>query len=176
VSAHWVAPRPTAADRLMFGTGAGGRLVAFLSRRAPGQVVGGALASEGSVRGAELRTLTRQAMADPEQRRLILEVALTANTAGEREAGWRNDVANFARIGSIDLDLDLSLGRVRCPVLLVHGDADTDASVDYSRSAHAELPDSTIVVMEHGTHLAFYAHPQAHEVQEQAHKWLSDRT
>jgi hypothetical protein len=47
----------------------------------------------------------------------------TTNIAGPRQAGWRNDVANFARIGSLDL------GRVRCPVLLVHGDADTDAPI-----------------------------------------------
>jgi hypothetical protein len=71
----------------MTGPDSGSRRAAFLSRRAPEQVVGGALSSEGSVRGAELRTLTRQAMADPEQRRLILEVALTVNTAGERKAG-----------------------------------------------------------------------------------------
>lgn len=50
--------------------------------------------------------------------------------------------------------------------------ADTDASVEYSRSAHAELPNSTLIVMEQGTHLAFYAHPEASDVQEQARRWL----
>jgi pimeloyl-ACP methyl ester carboxylesterase len=167
LSSHWVAPKPAAADRFMFGTAAGGRLVAFLTRRAPEQVVQGALEGEGSVRGAELRTLTKQVMADPQQRRLVLEIAATTNIAGHRQAGWRNDVANFARIGSLDLD------RVQCPVLLVHGDADTDAPIGYSRSAQAELPDSTLVVVERGTHLAFYADPEAPAVQEQARSWFS---
>lgn len=170
VSSRWVAPKPTMPDRFMFGTGAGERLIAFLSRHAPRQVIEAALASEGSLRGEELRALIVQVMADPEQRRLILEVATTVNTAGARGAGWKNDVANFARIDSLDLD------RVQCPVLLVHGAADTDAPVEYSRSAHAELPDSTLVVMEGGTHLCFYAHPEAPEVQEQARRWFSDHT
>jgi pimeloyl-ACP methyl ester carboxylesterase len=73
LSAHWTAPKPAAADRFMFGTAVGGRLVAFLARRAPEQVVQGALEGEGSVRGAELRALTKQVMADPQQRRLVLE-------------------------------------------------------------------------------------------------------
>jgi pimeloyl-ACP methyl ester carboxylesterase len=145
-------------------------VLAILSRRAPEQVVKGVLEGEGSIRGEELRTLTKQVMADPQQRRLILEIASTVNIAGKRQAGWRNDVANYARIESLDLD------RVRCPVLLVHGDADTDATPEYSRFAHAELPDSTLVVMERGTHLAFYAHRQATEVQRQARRWFSNRT
>jgi pimeloyl-ACP methyl ester carboxylesterase len=170
VSSRWVAPKPALPQRFMFGTAAGERLVNLLARWAPERVVEGALSGEGSVRGAELRTLTEQVMARPAQRRLVLEVAATVNTAGKRQAGWRNDVANFARIDSLDLD------RVQCPVLLVHGDADTDASITYSRSAHAELPDSTLIVMERGTHLAFYAHPEASETQERARRWFSEST
>jgi pimeloyl-ACP methyl ester carboxylesterase len=169
LSSRYVTPRPTAAERLLFGTAVGGQLIALLSRWAPQQVVQGALEGEGSLRGAELGTLTKQVMADPLQRRLVLEVAVTVNTSGKRKAGWRNDVANFARIDSLDLD------RVQCPVLLVHGEADTDVLVEHSRSAHAGLPDSTLVVLERGTHLAFYAHPRATEVQEQARRWLSGR-
>ncbi len=168
VSSRWVAPKPAAAERFLFGTATGNRLIAFLARRAPRQVVWAALAGEGSIRGEQLRTLTRQAMADPPQRRLILDIATTVNKAGERRAGWQNDVANFAHIDSLDLD------RVRCPVLLVHGDADTDAPITDSRFAHAELADSRLVVMESGTHLAFYAHPDAPNVQEQARRWLFD--
>jgi hypothetical protein len=51
--------------------------------------------------------------------------------------------------------------------------ADTDAVIDYSCTAHSALPDSTLVVLERGTHLAFYAHPKAREVQEQARKWFT---
>ena len=131
-------------------------------------MVEGALSGEGSIRADELKTLTAGVLAEPEQRSAVLAFSTTTGTNGPRKAGWENDVANFARIDSLDLD------RVQCPVLLVHGDADTDASIEYSHSAHAELPDSTLVVMEHGTHLAFYAHPEASDIQEQARRWLSD--
>lgn len=167
LSARWVAPKPPVAERFMFGTAPGARLIAFLSRRAPEQVVQGALSGEGSLRGEALRTLTAQAMADPQQRQLVLDFAATVNTSGRRRAGWENDIANFARIDSLDL------ARVQCPVLLVHGDADTDALPEFSLRAHDELPDSTLVIMEAGTHLAFYAHSDAPDVQEQARTWLT---
>jgi pimeloyl-ACP methyl ester carboxylesterase len=169
VSSRWVAPKPTPAQWFVSGTPVGERLIAFMSKWAPARVVKEALSGEGSVRGEELRILTQRVLADPEQRQLVLEIALTVNTAGKRRAGWQNDVTNFARIDSLDL------GRVQCPVLLVHGDADTDASIEYSRSAHAELPNSTLIVMDQGTHLAFYAHPEASDVQEQARRWLQSR-
>jgi pimeloyl-ACP methyl ester carboxylesterase len=66
--------------------------------------------------------------------------------------------------------------RVRCPVLLIQGDVDTDVVPEYSHTAHKILPDSTLVIMERGTHLAFYAHPQASDVQEQARGWLGEHS
>jgi pimeloyl-ACP methyl ester carboxylesterase len=45
VSSRYVAPRPTAADRFMFGTRAGQWLIGFLARRAPGQLIESALAT-----------------------------------------------------------------------------------------------------------------------------------
>jgi pimeloyl-ACP methyl ester carboxylesterase len=170
VSFRWVAPKPSAAESFMFGTTIGERLIVFLTKRAPGRVVAEALEGEGSLRGEELRKLADQVGADPQQRRLVIEIARTVSTAGKRQAGCRNDVANFARIDSLGLD------RVRCPVLLVHGDADTDASIEHSRFAHAEIRDSQLIVMKRGTHLSFYAHPQAPDVQEQARRWLSITT
>ena len=167
VSSRYVAPAPTATDRFMFGTRAGQWLLGFLARRAPGQVVEGALASEGSLRGEELKTAAAAAMADPEQRAAILALAITTGWRGPRKAGWDNDLANYAAIGSLEL------GRVRCPVLLIHGEADTDVPVGHSQAAHSALPDATIVVMERGTHLAFYAHPDARAVQDQARKWFT---
>jgi pimeloyl-ACP methyl ester carboxylesterase len=169
VSSRYVAPGPTAADRFMFGTRAGQWLIGFLARRAPGLLIESALASEGSIRGEELKTAAAGVMADPEQRAAVLALSATAGWYGSRKAGWDNDLANYGAIDSLELD------HVHCPVLLVHGDADTDATIDYSYAAHSALPDSALVVMERGTHLAFYAHPEARDVQEQARKWFTTR-
>jgi pimeloyl-ACP methyl ester carboxylesterase len=106
-------------------------------------------------------------MADPGQRDAVLAAAKTMSWTGPRKAGWDNDVTNYAAISSLELD------RVRCPVLLIHGDADTDAIPEFSYMAHDALPDSTLAIMERGTHLAFYAHPEARDVQEQARTWFA---
>lgn len=168
LSSRWVAPAPSLSQRFLFGTNAGQWLIRFLARRAPGQVIEGALAGEGSLRGDELKPLTAGVIADPEQRGAVLAVSATTGWNGPRKAGWDNDVANYGAIDSLDLD------RVRCPVLLIHGDADTDVVPEFSYTAHNALPDSTLVIMRRGTHLAFYAHPQSPHVQEQTRRWLSD--
>ncbi|HEY2266771.1 MAG TPA: alpha/beta hydrolase [Streptosporangiaceae bacterium] len=167
VSARCEEPAPSMPERLMFETRAGQWLLRFLARRSPAQVVGEALAGEGSVRGDELKTLTAGVLADPEQRAAVLAFSTTVGRIGSRKAGWENDLRNFAAIGSLELD------RVRCPVLLIHGDADTDVTIDYSYLAHQALPESRLIVMNRGTHLAFYAHPEAADVQEETRAFLA---
>ncbi|OKL56777.1 hypothetical protein UA08_07811 [Talaromyces atroroseus] len=167
-SSPWIAPKTPILEKIMFGTKIGDRLIKYLTSHSPEHVIEGALEGEGSLRGDELHLLTEQVMADPAQRQLVLEIATTVNTGGRRKDGWQNDVENFAAIKSLGLE------QIQCPVLLVHGDADTDAVLSYSETAHARLPLSSLVVMPRGTHLSFYAHPQAREVQEMAKKWFFD--
>ncbi|KAF2161325.1 hypothetical protein M409DRAFT_28362 [Zasmidium cellare ATCC 36951] len=168
VSKAWIAPKTPLAERVMFGTKFGAKVVDFMSAKVPEHVVQGALEGEGSLRGEELETLAKQVMEDPAQRQVVLEMASTVNVGGPRKEGWLNDVKNFAAIKSLGLE------QVQCPVLLVHGDADTDAVPSYSEDAHARLPLSILVMMPRGTHLCFYAHPQAREVQAQATKFFWD--
>ncbi|KAN0114405.1 alpha/beta hydrolase fold protein [Hyaloscypha variabilis] len=167
-SSSWIAPKTHITERIVFGTKLGERMIKFISSHWPKHVVEAALEGEGSLRGNELHVLAEQVMADPAQSQLVLEMALTVNVGGPRKEGWENDVKNFASIKSLGLE------QVQCPVLLIHGDADTDALPNYSESAHARLPLSELVIMPRGTHLSFYAHPQAHEVQEKAKKWFLD--
>jgi pimeloyl-ACP methyl ester carboxylesterase len=167
-SAAWVAPQTRIMDRIMFGTKLGERIVKLAASHRPAHVIEAALESEGSLSKEEVHVLAEQVNADPAQNQLILEIALTMNIGGERKAGWDNDVKNFAAIESLGLE------KIECPVLLVHGDADTDAIPRYSEAAHEVLRHSELVLMHRGTHLSFYAHPQASEVQEKAKKWLLD--
>ncbi|KUJ17533.1 alpha/beta hydrolase fold protein [Mollisia scopiformis] len=168
VSSAWIAPKTPILDRIMFGTKLGNRIIKYISSHSPEHLIEEALKGEGSLRGSELHSLAEQVIADPAQRQLVLEVALTVNVGGARKAGWLNDVENFAAIK------DLGLEKIQCPVLLVHGDADTDALPRYSEEAHRRLERSELVVMERGTHLSFYAHPEASEVQESAKRWFLD--
>lgn len=168
VSSAWIAPKTHIIERIMFGTKLGDRIIKFMSSHSPEHVIEAALQGEGSLRGDELHVLAEQVMADAAQRQLVLEMALTVNVGGRRKEGWQNDVENFASIKSLGLE------QIQCPVLLIHGDADTDALLSYSESAHARLPLSSLMVMPRGTHLSFYAHPQARDVQDKAKKWFLD--
>lgn len=166
VSGRWVAPKAGVAERIVFGTRFGERMVRYLVEHYPRHVVETALENEGSLRGGELDELVEQVMSVPAQRKLVLDVALTMNVGGKRKEGWDNDVRNFAAIESLGLE------EIQCPVLLVHGDADTDAVMKHSEIARERLPVSELVVMERGTHLCFYAHPNAREVQQKARSWF----
>ncbi len=168
VSSACIVPKTHIIERIMFGTKLGDRIIKFMSSHSPEHVIETALEGEGSLRGDELHLLVKQVMADPAQRQLVLEMALTVNVGGGRKEGWQNDVKNFASIKSLELE------QIQCPVLLIHGDADTDVLLSYSESAHARLPLSSLIVMPRGTHLSFYAHPQAHDVQDKAKKWFLD--
>jgi hypothetical protein len=46
-------------------------------------------------------------------------------------------------------------------------------TIDYSYSARSALLESWLIVMSRGTHLAFYAHPDAAAVQEEARIFLA---
>jgi hypothetical protein len=69
------------------------------------------------------------------------------------------DQVSYGAIDSLDVD------HVRCPVLLIHG----NATINYSYTAHSALADSTLSVMERGTHLARVLRASGgRDVQEQA--------
>jgi hypothetical protein len=76
-SSRWVAPTPSRSDAFLFETTTGTWTVRLLTRSARGQIVCGALAREGSVRGEELKDLTARVMADPEQQEAALALART---------------------------------------------------------------------------------------------------
>lgn len=168
LSSAWFAPKAHISERILLGTKLGDGLLRYLSGKSPRNVVASALKGEGSLRGDELDALVEQVMADDAQRQLVLEIALTVNVGGSRKQGWQNDAANFAAMKPLGLEL------IQCPVLLIHGDADTDAPPSYSESAHARLPRSELVMMLRGTHLSFYAHPEANSVQEKTRKFLEE--
>lgn len=166
VSASWVAPKAHISERFMFGTRLGEHIIKFIISRSPEHIAEAALEGEGTIAGEELRALIKHVVSDPPQLQLINDIAMTMNIGGERKLGWQNDVANFANIKTLELEL------VSCPVLLVHGDADSDALPVYSHYAHAVIPQSELIIMPGGTHLSFYAHQQARNVQGMAMRWF----
>ncbi|KAK6000006.1 hypothetical protein QM012_003994 [Aureobasidium pullulans] len=162
ISSSWVASKPHLSERIMFGTSIGEWLIKYMATHNPEHLVEEALKGEGSLRGKKLHAVIQHILAHPAQVKLIADTARTINIGGERKAGWQNDVKNYADIKTLELEC------VSCPVLLVHGDADSDVLPVYSQYAQARLPNSELIMMARGTHVSFYAHQEAEVVQERA--------
>lgn len=166
VSQRYLSPQPSFGDRVN-GTSPGKALARLAAKFAPGRLVRAALASEATLRGAELAAAVAAVAADRVQRAAVLAFATDRAHRGARIPGWYNDETNLAAIESLELE------RVSCPVLLVHGDADSDVPIEHSRSALALLSNARLLVAERGSHLALWAHPDAAKLQDQVRTFLA---
>ena len=154
-------------DRILFETSLGQSLFAYVVRRNPDHIIQSVLEHEGSLLEAEVKDLFKWVSSRPDQRSAVLDISLTVGRGGKRRAGFRNDMANYAKLGSLELD------RVRCPVLLVHGDADNDVPIRHSLEAHKSLANSELLTLARGTHVALYAHQDAEKAQQRVRAFFA---
>lgn len=168
LSSRWEKANYPLDSRFLFRSVLGNGLIRLFAHVALNRLIESALASEGAIRGLELKRFTADVLADETQRQFVLAITKTMSWAGRRRRGWNNDVTNYGQIDTLELE------KVRCPVLLIHGDADTDVLPKYSRIAHDKLPNSQLILLKGGTHLAFYAHPESYAVQAKAKKLVSE--
>jgi pimeloyl-ACP methyl ester carboxylesterase len=145
--------------------GLGHWLLHELAEHMPKTLVKSTLAEEGKLTKAETAALLDHVWNDLGARDFVLE--LSATISGRRTHGLKNDHARFP-------DLDLDLGAVAAPVLLVHGTADSDVPPEYSDHALAHLPEAQLVAVDKGTHLAVWTDPTAADVQSRIVTHLAD--
>ena len=155
-------------ERLLLGTRLGARILRVMARRTPKALVYAALKSSGSLRKSQLKAQAAAVSSDPDQRRFLLDMPQTVTQLDEREPGARNDDEQYEPIDSLQLD------RIACPCLVVVGTADTELPPEHSAFAAATIPAAELIVLELGTHLAFWAHPDAPAAQAQAVHLLLD--
>ncbi|WP_026303601.1 alpha/beta fold hydrolase [Jongsikchunia kroppenstedtii] len=167
LSKPFVEPRPGLADRLMFDTGAGRRMVRTLVKYRPGDIVAGALSSESSLRGDELKAAVAAVMSDPAARSFVLDMTPTAFRDRTRRRGYDNDLAQFEAFGSLEL------AQVTTPTLVVQGTADTDVTPDHSEHAVEEIPGAELLNIAGGSHFALFAHPDAAAAQRRVVDFLT---
>lgn len=162
VSQAYAMPPSDVVDRLMLTTSAGLWLLRVLAAHRPREFISGALSAEGSLTKAQLKQRVDEVLGDPVKRDFVLALGPTAAQDRPRQAGFRNDLDQFAAIGSLELD------TIVAPTLVIHGDLDTDVDPAHSRYAAASIPGAELLVLETGTHLALYTHPDAYAAQARA--------
>lgn len=166
VSGYYEPPKEDLETRLLYRTSFGHWLMRFMERHMPESTVRGALGEEGELTRAELKAQVDEVMGDPEQAAVPLALAEVMADFKHREAGFENDWKQFAEIHSLDLHW------IKCPTLVVVGDADADVDPAQSDRAAKEIRDAAELVIEKGTHLALFAHPDARAAQAKVVEFL----
>lgn len=154
------------AEKVLMGTGLGRRMLQLMAAHTPEKLVSATIAAEGHLSKEHVAERVAQIMADPEKESFTLELAVSANHSGPRKAGFDNDMDQFARIDSLELD------RITTPTLVVSGTADSDVDPEFSRFAAAQIAGSELVHLDAGTHLAFWVHPDSGPVRRRAAELL----
>jgi pimeloyl-ACP methyl ester carboxylesterase len=155
VSQRYPQPREKLEERLLMKTNAGNWLLRFLAVHAPKEIVTETLKAEGDLSKAELADLVADTFGDERKREFVLAMADVVGDYAHRGAGVENDWACFGEIESLELE------NVRAPSLVIHGTADSDVPPEHSNHAAAAIPGAERLVMNRGTHLCLFVHPDS---------------
>lgn len=166
VSGQYAPPNENLETRLMFRTGFGHWLMRFLTQHAPEATVKSTLGEEGELSRSELKAQVEEVIADPKQAAVPLALAGVVADFDNRAVGYDNDWEQFSAIDSLELE------KITAPTLVVVGDADADVDPDQSHAATKAIDGAKEHVIENGTHLALFAHPDAGEAQQEVVAFL----
>ncbi len=166
VSGRYAEPKETLETKLMFRTGFGHWLMRYMELHMPEATIKSTLGEEGDLSRAELKRQAAEVIGDVKQAAVPLALAEVVADFDNRVAGYENDWKQFAAIDSLELE------RISVPTLVVVGDADADVDPVQSSFAASTVPGAHSLVIEKGTHLALFAHPDAADAQAQVVKFL----
>ena len=169
VSQAYPEPKWKPEERLVMQTTAGNRLLRFLVDHAPRRTVSATLRAEGDLSGDELRTLVVQVFEDDRKLDVVRTMARVAGDYRNRRPGVENDWLQFGGIDSLELE------RIGTPTLVINGSADIDVPPVHSEYAAETIPGAERLIMDRGTHLCLFVHPEAHIAQAQAAATLGAR-
>jgi len=139
----------------LMSSGLGGFVLHTMAEHAPKSLIASTVKEEGKLSRTEAKELTEHIWDHEDKRDFVL--ALSATLSGRR-AGLKNDQRHFP-------DLDLPLGSVGAPTLLVHGTVDTDVPPEHSERALRAVAGAEIVRVDRGTHLCVWADPASQGIQ-----------
>ena len=139
----------------LMSSGFGGFVLHTMAEHAPKSLIASTVKEEGRLSRAQAKELTEHIWDHEDKRDFVL--ALSATLSG-RPAGLKNDHHRFP-------GLDLPLGSVGAPTLLVHGTVDTDVAPEHSERALQAIGGAQIVRVDKGTHLSVWTDPTSEGIQ-----------
>jgi len=162
VSQRYAEPKESFDERLLMKTGAGNWLLRFLAHHAPKSMVAQTLKAEGDLSKDELKGLVAETLGEERMLEVVLTMANVVGDYAHRNAGVENDWARFREIESLELE------NIKARTLVIGGTADSDVPPRHSAYAAATIPGAERLVMERGTHLCLFAHPDCAVAQARA--------
>lgn len=142
-------------------------LMGFFFKHCPASVVKSFLQTESTLEKHDLGKRVKQIVNDENKFALIDAMFKTMSARfDERRAGADNDVALGAMIDKLPLD------NIRCPTLIIHGDADNDVPPRDAEYAHEAIAGSELLWINKASHIGFWTADDAYKVQEYAVDWL----
>ena len=138
-------------------------LMDWLGRHFPGTVVSNLLKTESSLSPEALQERVSEVMHSPDKLAFVQAMMRTmSDRFQQRHEGVRNDLKQLAAISQLDLT------AIRCPTLILHGEADRDVLPEDARWAHGQIEGAELHWIPAGSHLAFWIAPDAAEAQAHA--------
>jgi Predicted hydrolases or acyltransferases (alpha/beta hydrolase superfamily) len=126
-------------------------------------VVSNLLKTESSLSLEALQERVSEVMHSPDKLAFVQAMMRTmSDRFQQRHEDVRNDLKQLAAISQLDLT------AIRCPTLILHGEADRDVLPEDARWAHGQIEGAELHWIPAGSHLAFWIAPDAAEAQAHA--------
>ena len=142
-------------------------LMGYFFKHFPASVVNSFLKTESTLEKHDLGKRVKEIVRDANKFALIDAMFRTmSDRFEERKAGAENDIAVGSAIDKMPLD------KIRCPTLIIHGDADNDVPPRDAEYAHEAITGAQLLWINKASHIGFWVADDAYKVQKYAVDWL----
>lgn len=138
----------------------------FFARHFPAAMVKNFLETESTLDKHEIAERVKHVANDPAKLAFIQVFTRMMSDYAPRKTGTLNDLDRLFAIDALPLD------KITCPVLIIHGDADSDVPPKHAEYAHKSIKGSKLRIMGRASHIGFWISDEAEIVQREAVQWL----
>ena len=157
-------------EKWMYLSTVGQWLTGFFFKHFPSTAIQEFLKTESLLDGHEIADRLKEILAD--ENKFAMMNALFRTMSG-RFSNRRDGADNDLNLGHLIDKLPLS--DITSPTLIIHGDADNDVPLRDAEYAHDAIKNSSLLLVNGGSHIGFWTAPDAYKVQKYLLDWLKEK-
>lgn len=158
VSQYFVPANAGPVAQALFLSGPGEKLISYFTKHYPKQSMQEFLRQESVLRPEQIDFQVEAALKDPLQVRLLLRFSRSMSEYPKRRAGVDNDLDGLSKLD------DLPVGKITCPVFIIHGTHDGDVLFYHGVYAWENIPNVEKMWVREGSHLCAWISPQVRDI------------